>query len=71
MVPGLNIRKDRSMKKNNDQAARIDPVRLSYNSRFSFKCHPGVACFTECCRGSNIILTPYDVIRLKNRLNLP
>lgn len=59
------------MKPNSDQTARIEPVRLTLSSRFQFKCHPGVSCFTECCRGPNIILTPYDVIRLKNRLNLP
>lgn len=58
------------MSENTNQTARIEPVRLSYNSRFSFKCHPGVSCFTECCRGANIILTPYDVIRMKNRLGL-
>jgi Fe-S-cluster containining protein len=50
--------------------ANIEPVRLSGKSDFTFKCHPGVACFTKCCRGINIILTPYDVIRLKNRLGL-
>jgi Fe-S-cluster containining protein len=59
------------MTQKNDQTARIEPVRLNYNSRFSFKCHPGVSCFTECCRGANIILTPYDVILLKKRLGLP
>lgn len=59
------------MEGNNNKTAKIDPVRLTYNSRFKFKCHPGVSCFTECCRGTNIILTPYDVIRLKHRLNLP
>ena len=55
---------------NKDQAAYIDPVRLNYKSTFKFKCHPGVACFTKCCRGINIILTPYDIIQLKNRLGL-
>jgi Fe-S-cluster containining protein len=50
--------------------ANIEPVRLSGKSEFTFKCHPGVSCFTKCCRGINIILTPYDVIRLKNRLGL-
>lgn len=59
------------MEQNKNQAAHIDPVRLNFDSRFKFKCHPGVSCFTECCRGINIILTPYDVIRLKIRLNLP
>jgi uncharacterized protein len=50
--------------------ANIEPVRLTAKSDFRFKCHPGVSCFTKCCRGINIILTPYDVIRLKNRLGL-
>jgi uncharacterized protein len=59
------------MEQNKDQTARIEPIRLGYNSRFCFECRPGVPCFTECCRGANIILTPYDVIRLKNRLKLP
>lgn len=59
------------MEQNKNQTAHIDPVRLTYKSRFRFKCHPGVSCFTECCRGTNIILTPYDVIRLKARLDLP
>jgi Fe-S-cluster containining protein len=58
------------MENNTEQAARIEPVRLSATSQFQFKCHPGVPCFTQCCRGINIILTPYDVIRLKTRLGL-
>jgi Fe-S-cluster containining protein len=48
----------------------IEPIRLGLNSRIQFACHPKVSCFTECCRGINIILTPYDVIRLKQRLGL-
>jgi Fe-S-cluster containining protein len=50
--------------------AKVEPVRLDAQSRFKFKCHPGIECFTQCCRDINIILTPYDVIRLKNRLKL-
>jgi len=50
--------------------ASIQPVRVGLNHRFEFKCHPGVTCFTKCCRGINIILTPYDIIRLKDRLEL-
>ena len=53
-----------------ETSANIEPVRLGSESRFKFKCHPGVECFTKCCRDINIILTPYDVIRLKNRLEL-
>lgn len=54
----------------NDEIARIDPVKYSIESKFKFRCHKDVKCFTKCCRNINIILTPYDIIRLKNRLSL-
>ncbi len=38
--------------------------------RLRFACHPGVACFTECCRELDLALTPYDVLRLKRNLGL-
>lgn len=50
--------------------AQVSPVKLGPNSRFKFSCHKEVPCFTQCCRGINIILTPYDIIRLKKRLDL-
>jgi Fe-S-cluster containining protein len=50
--------------------ARIDPVMLGPDSRFNFKCHKEIKCFTRCCRDINIILTPYDIIQLKKRLQL-
>jgi Fe-S-cluster containining protein len=53
-----------------EKTACISPVRLGYSSQFKFKCHPGVSCFTLCCRGINIILTPFDIIQMKNRLGL-
>ena len=53
-----------------DKMANIEPVRLGPNSKFKFECHPGVRCFTKCCSGIRITLTPYDVIRLKKRLQL-
>lgn len=37
---------------------------------FRFKCHPGVACFTVCCKNVDLDLYPYDIVRLKNKLNL-
>ena len=48
----------------------VEPVRLGPESRFKFNCHPAVQCFTRCCKDINIILTPYDIIRLKNRVGL-
>lgn len=44
--------------------------RLGPNDVFQFSCHPGVSCFGTCCGDVNIALTPYDVLRLKNRLGL-
>jgi len=51
---------------NNDLMANIETNRLGLKSKFKFECHKGVKCFTKCCRGINIVLTPYDIIRLKN-----
>jgi len=38
--------------------------------RFSFACHKTLPCFTKCCAKLSLVLTPYDVLRLKDRLNL-
>jgi len=54
----------------NDGKGQLEPVNLGPQSRFNFRCHRGLSCFTQCCRGIEIILTPYDIIRLKNRLDL-
>lgn len=53
-----------------ENKAGIEPVRLGLDSRFRFKCHKDISCFTQCCRGIKIMLTPYDIVRLKNRLDL-
>lgn len=43
---------------------------ISVKDTFTFSCHRGVRCFNQCCRDLNQFLTPYDVLRLKNRLAL-
>jgi len=48
----------------------VVPQFLKSTSRFRFKCYPGISCFTKCCSGIKIYLTPYDIFRLKNRLGL-
>lgn len=40
------------------------------NNNFQFACHPGVPCFTRCCRDVDMILYPYDLIRLKASLKI-
>lgn len=58
------------MERTESRLGNIDPVKLGPDGKFTFECHKGVKCFTKCCRGINIVLTPYDIIRLKNRLQL-
>ena len=53
-----------------DKKARIQPLQLSMDSELKFRCHPGVPCFTTCCRNIRIMLTPYDIIRLRKKLDL-
>lgn len=53
----------------NEQKA--DPLlRPITGNGFSFRCHKEIACFNRCCADLNLILTPYDIIRIKNRLGL-
>lgn len=46
------------------------PLQLGLDDKFSFRCHKGIACFNKCCENIDILLTPYDILRLKNRLNM-
>ena len=43
---------------------------LAFDDTFYFSCHPGIDCFTQCCQDVNILLTPYDIARMKNRLGM-
>ncbi len=52
----------------NELPEHFEPVAA--DQRFCFACHPGVPCFTECCRELDLALSPYDVLRLKNSLDL-
>ncbi len=40
------------------------------NQQFRFACRPGLSCFNKCCRDIYIVLSPYDVLRIKNTLGL-
>jgi hypothetical protein len=45
-------------------------LAVSINDSFSFNCHSKIPCFNECCRDLNQFLTPYDVLRIRQFLNL-
>ncbi len=44
--------------------------RLKLDEDFTFACHKGLECYTSCCRDVTIMLTPYDVLRMKKALGL-
>ncbi|MBB1093586.1 YkgJ family cysteine cluster protein [Rhodopseudomonas palustris] len=48
----------------------IHPEVLDCTHTIPFRCHPDIACFNACCKQADVTLTPYDVIRLKHRLQL-
>jgi Fe-S-cluster containining protein len=43
---------------------------LSLDSTFKFQCHAGLPCFNQCCRTPTILLSPHDILRLKQALGL-
>ncbi len=48
----------------------LEPVQLSLDDAFQFRCHKGIACFNQCWRNIDIMLAPYDILRLKRRFDL-
>ncbi|MBL6928991.1 MAG: YkgJ family cysteine cluster protein [Rhodospirillales bacterium] len=50
--------------RNRNDGDAVTPVRLGLDDRFQFSCHPGVSCWNKCCHGSDITLTPADILRL-------
>jgi Fe-S-cluster containining protein len=50
--------------------SNILPAKYTLDSRIQFRCHPGVSCFTECCGNIKIVLTPYDILQIRKRLEM-
>ena len=48
----------------------VVPIRLGLDDEFRFRCHKGIACFNKCCENADVLLTPYDVLRLARRFGL-
>ena len=44
------------------------PEMMDLGSKIQFRCHKGISCFNACCKKADVTLTPYDIIRLKDRL---
>ncbi len=52
------------------ESDKVVPIKLMGTSKFKFRCHKGVKCFTACCSNINIVLPPYDLVRLRKRLGM-
>ncbi len=55
---------------NEKNPSNILPTKYTLDSKIKFHCHPGVSCFTACCGNIDIILTPFDILRLRKYLNM-
>jgi len=63
-MAGIDIKESPFMK------SPVVPNLLDGDTKISFRCHKGIDCFNACCSNIDITLTPYDVVRLKNRLGI-
>jgi hypothetical protein len=44
--------------------------RMDLETKFRFRCGPDRDCFNRCCSDVAILLSPYDILRLKNGLKI-
>ncbi len=52
------------------QTSPVAPEMLSGAAPLQFRCERGIACWNACCSNIDLALTPYDILRLKERLGL-
>ena len=48
----------------------VTPHMLDGAKVIHFRCHRSVSCWNACCSNIDIPLTPYDILRLKKRLDI-
>jgi uncharacterized protein len=66
------VRSDALMSNDISRTAKspIVPTQLGLDDKIRFHCHKGIACFNKCCENIDIMLTPYDIVRLKKRFGM-
>ncbi len=52
------------------QASPVAPEQFDEDHVIQFRCHKDIECFNACCKNIDIALTPYDILRMKNHLNM-
>jgi hypothetical protein len=51
-------------------ASPVTPETMEGDKIIQFQCRKGIDCWNACCSNIDIILTPYDIIRLKKHLGI-
>ena len=51
-------------------ASPVMPETFDGSKKIQFQCRKGIACWNVCCSNIDISLTPYDILRLKQRLDI-
>jgi Fe-S-cluster containining protein len=70
MSKNTSLQKEKTLFGKEKNPSNILPTKYTLDSKIQFRCHPGVSCFTECCGNIKIVLTPYDILQLRKRLNM-
>ncbi|MBU2648504.1 YkgJ family cysteine cluster protein [bacterium] len=63
------MEKDKKQK-NRRERGEFDLKPIADDATFRFSCHPGISCFNACCHEIDVVLTPFDVLRLKKKLGI-
>jgi hypothetical protein len=48
----------------------VIPNLIEGDKEITFQCRKGISCWNACCSNIDISLTPYDILRLRNRLKI-
>lgn len=54
----------------NEESILREYPRMGLDDKFTFQCGKSLDCFTHCCKDVSIVLTPYDVLRLKRAMKM-
>lgn len=46
------------------------PEAMTTDETIQFRCYKGISCFNACCNQADVTLAPYDILRLKRRLDM-
>jgi Fe-S-cluster containining protein len=65
----VSVRSSLTMEEKVEKKFPVGMVPLC-SEKFQFSCHDKVACFTKCCKNVDMLLFPYDILRLKIALKI-